>query len=261
MEDGSYTGVVRDKIINARQESNQLILQPVSLSEVENHWLFYFDLQRNYGAVNRQILEQAPWMKAPLQTGKGIRLLRQDPWETTITFILSSNNHIPRITGSVACLSETYGNHIATRQGVRYHSFPTSEQLKKLSLEQWQACGAGYRARYLMQAALQWETCYRQIRQRGTDPGDIDEKTARCLLETLPGVGPKVSACISLFSLDQRHQFPVDVWVRRRVKELWSEAPSSDREMEVAALKLFGDEAGYAQQLIFYNARKGKSAS
>ncbi|MDW7671146.1 MAG: DNA glycosylase [Bacillota bacterium] len=258
-KDGSFTGVAKGRILNVRQKSDTLMLHPVTLEEVKNLWIPYFDLDRDYEAFNRYILQQAPWMTAPLHAGRGLRLLRQDPWETAITFIFSANNHIPRITASIDCLSRTYGPMIGKYKGVLYHDFPGVELLMRLTAEEWRACGAGYRSRYLMKMVQQWEACYDQVKRNGLERPN--EHAVRCLLETLPGIGPKVSACISLFGLGYQSQFPVDVWVRRRIKELWPHAPALDRDIEQAALSLFGEAAGYAQQLIFYEARQRRAST
>lgn len=258
-KDGSYTGVAKGRILNVRQESNRLLLHPVTPEEVKRVWIPYFDLDRDYEMFNQKILQRAPWMSVPLQAGRGIRLLRQDPWETAVTFIFSANNHIPRITASIASLSNAYGACIGEYEGFHFYDFPGVEQLRNLSVQDWQACGAGYRSRYLVKVVQQWEVCYDKISRTGQ--GMPDEQAVRCLLETLPGIGPKVSACISLFGLGCHRQFPVDVWVRRRIKELWPQAPVMDRDIEREALSLFGDASGYAQQLIFYEARQRRAST
>ncbi|MEN1761868.1 DNA glycosylase [Anoxynatronum sibiricum] len=252
--DGSYTGVVKGEVLNARQEADNLILKPVSEASLQNLWIPYFDLQRDYEAVNRQLLQEAPWLAAPIETGTGIRLLQQDPWETTITFLFSANNHIPRITNSIEQLSRRYGTLINRINERDHHAFPEPEQLTALTLDDWKAVGAGYRAAYLFQTVRQWKACYRLM----LDQQERDPRATRELLQTLPGVGPKVSACINLFGMGARHQFPVDVWVRRVVKSLWPEAPQTDAAIEAEALNLFGETAGYVQQLLFYHARLQK---
>ncbi len=259
-QDGSYTGVVQGRIVTARQKADQLILNPVSLDEVESLWIPYFDLQRDYGSMNKLVLEQAPWMKKAADVGAGIRILKQDPWETTITFIFSANNHIPRITASVACLANRYGVNLGEGELGPFHAFPTPEVLRQISLAAWQQCGAGYRAAYLMKTAEQWENHYKNMRKVSSSKKELTTRHRR-MLEMLPGVGPKVSACINLYGMGHHKQFPVDVWIRRRVKALWPEAPDTDREIEQSALRLFGNAAGYAQQLLFYEARFKKHST
>lgn len=259
-QDGSYTGVVQGRMVTARQKEDQLILNPTSLAEVESVWIPYFDLQRDYGSMNKQVLRQAPWMKKAVDLGAGIRILKQDPWETTITFIFSANNHIPRITASVACLAKSYGVYLGEGEKGSYHAFPTLEALRQISLAAWQQCGAGYRAVYLIKTAEQWEDHYKEIIKKSAPKKELPGYHRR-MLEMLPGVGPKVSACINLYGMGHHNQFPVDVWIRRRVKALWPEAPETDREIEQSALRLFGNAAGYAQQLLFYEARFKKHST
>lgn len=253
-QNGGYTGVVQGRIITAWQKGNQLMLYPTNLEEVENVWVPYFDLERDYSTFAGRILEQAPWMKKPVALGQGIRILKQDPWETTITFILSANNHIPRITASVACLAKNWGPYLGEGEKESYHGFPTPQSLRQINLEDWRRCGAGYRAEYLMKTAEQWEHHYGEILQVEASQETLPDYHRR-ILEKLPGVGPKVSACISLYGLGHHSQFPVDVWIRRRVKALWPKSPESDKDIEQSALKMFGEAAGYAQQLLFYEAR------
>ena len=259
--DGGYVGVVRERYVYAFQQGNSLFLEPVTQRDLDNLWMSYFDLEKDYEAVNRLIKRQAPWMKEALDFGRGIRILRQEPWETVISFILSSNNHIQRISGIVETLAHRYGSPLGTFRGKSRYGFPSVETLKKLTLDDWKACGAGYRSRYLIQAVHQWETCRRSIENqkfdRGFSPEGADDGHAvRCLLETLPGVGPKVSACIGLFGLGQGNRFPVDVWVRRMVRELWPQGPDKVADIEAQAEHIFGNHAGYAQQLLFYYGQK-----
>jgi len=258
--DGSYTGVVQGKIVSARQKEDELLLYPASLDEVERVWIPYFDLKKDYGSMNQQILQQAPWMKKAADLGTGIRLLKQDPWETVMTFIFSANNNIPRITASVSCLAKTFGKYLGEGEDGPRHAFPSPDALQQLSLEDWQACGAGYRAACLMKTAAQWETHYQELIKVSAPIKELP-LYHRQILEKLPGVGPKVSACISLYGLGHHNQFPVDVWIRRRVKALWPDAPETDRQIEEAAVLMFGDAAGYAQQLLFYEARHSKLVS
>ena len=258
--DGSYTGVVNSRIINARQIHEKLLLFPATEADVRTLWIPYFDLDSDYSKMNRSIRNIAPWMSDPLNTGSGIRILKQDPWEITITFILSANNNIARISGSVARLAERYGPFLGTFQSRSYYGFPSVEILQKLEINDWKALGAGYRAGYLHQAVARWEHFRREIEVLDEHDRDVSGWKIRSLLEELPGVGPKVSACISLFGWGYLHQFPVDVWISRILPRLWPQAPGSNREMEEAAVDLFGDMAGYAQQLLFYYARHKKDA-
>ncbi len=257
-EDDSYIGVVQGKILHIYQRDDVLTLRPTTLDDMKGLWLDYFDLWRDYSMMHRRIISKGPWMAGAAAAGKGIRILKQDPWETTITFILSANNHIPRISASVASLATRYGDYAGEFQGKAYYGFPSFEALGQLTLEEWQQCGAGYRAPYLVKTAQEWPGCFDALNNH-LSMSSQKHQNHRQVLETLPGVGPKVSSCISLYGLGYHRQFPVDVWVRRRVKALWPEAPSSNRDIETKAIDLFGDAAGYAQQLLFYEARLNRT--
>jgi N-glycosylase/DNA lyase len=257
--DGSFTGVVNGKCVNVSQSPGGIALYPGSLHEAEQIWAPYFDLQKDYQRKNCQILAAAPWMKLPVETGDGIHLLKQDPWETTVSFMISANNHIRRITGIIENLSTVYGTPLGTFGGRMRFAFPTPEQLMALGKQEWELCGTGYRSTYLLKAVRLWGEVYSQIERMKYKKNQTEESAVRELLETLPGVGPKVSACVALFGFGESRQFPVDVWVRRIVNTYWSGIHGSDREIENEATKLFGENAGYAQQLLFYTARVNRN--
>ncbi|XP_015932595.1 N-glycosylase/DNA lyase OGG1 [Arachis duranensis] len=187
----------------------------------------------------------------------GARVLRQDPFECLIQFLCSSNNNIGRITKMVDYIS-SLGTYLGTVEGFKFHAFPTLEQLSLVSEEQLRKAGFGYRAKYIVGtvSALRLkpeggEEWLRSLRE-------LDLEEVICALCTLPGVGPKVAACIALFSLDQHHAIPVDthVWqiaTRYLLPELAGSRLTPklcDRVAEAFVTK-YGKYAGWAQTLLF----------
>lgn len=116
--DGSYDGIVWDRVVNIRVNNGDgrkdMILSPCSTEEFEQLWMPYLDLGRDYSIIKRQLSEKDPIMKKAIQAGNGIRILRQDLWETMVSFILSQNNNIPRIKGCIEKLCEGFGKLINT---------------------------------------------------------------------------------------------------------------------------------------------------
>ena len=196
-------------------------------------------------------------MKQAIEYGKGIRILNQDLWETIISFIISANNNIPRIKGIIERIAEKYGKEIVF-EGKKYYTFPTVDELSKASVEDLRKLGLGFRD----------VRVYETTRLIKTEKISLDEikkekefNKVREMLLTLPGVGPKVADCILLFSdLKRLEAFPIDVWVRRVMNELYihneEESKVKKQDIEKIAYEKFGNLAGIAQQYLFYWKRE-----
>ena len=196
-------------------------------------------------------------MKKSVEYGKGIRILNQDLWETIISFIISANNNIPRIKGIIERLSKNYGKEI-DYNGEKYYTFPTTQELKDVSVEKYRELGLGFRDIRLYETTkmiLNGEVDLDELRN---NPNTIE---VRDRLLTLSGVGPKVADCILLFSDLKRFEvFPIDVWVRRVMNDLYikneDETKVNKKQIEKIAKEKFGDLAGLAQQYLFYWRRE-----
>ncbi len=178
-------------------------------------WRPYLDLDTDYRAVRARIDPgEDPFLAAAAAAGEGIRVLRQDPWETLVSFIISQNRNIPAIRMSVEFLAERAGTPMTDRRGRAYHAFPSPEQVLSLDRDALLACRLGYRWKYVLAAAA----AAAEGRLDLTALRDSRELTDRQLsdaLTALYGVGPKVASCVILFGLHRLDAFPVDVWIRR----------------------------------------------
>ena len=207
----------------------------------------------NYSKIKKQLSEIDTYMKTSVEYGKGIRILNQDLWETIISFIISANNNIPRIKGIIERLSAKYGKEIEWN-GKKYYTFPTPEELKEVSVEDYRKLGLGFRDIRLYETTkmiLENKVDLQKLRE------NPDTKEVREQLLTLSGVGPKVADCILLFSDLKRFEvFPIDVWVRRVMNDLYikeeDETKVSKVKIEKIANEKFGNLAGLAQQYLFY---------
>ena len=254
--DGSYTGVIKDGVINVKQELDNFIFTGMCEGNLEDIIVDYFDLNRDYKKIKNELSIIDNNMKKSIEYGKGIRILNQDLWETIISFIISANNNIPRIKGIIERLSKNYGNEI-TWNGNKYYTFPTPEQLANVSVEDYRKLGLGFRDIRL------YETT-KMIINKEIDLQLLDgeeTETVREKLLTLSGVGPKVADCILLFSRLKRFEvFPIDVWVRRVMNELYikneDENKVSKKQIMNIANEKFGNIAGIAQQYLFYWKRE-----
>lgn len=250
-QDGSYNGIVRNKAVNVDYKEGTLFITNSDEQDFEDIWYEYFDLGTDYSTI-KAALEQDSIMKEAIQTGYGIRLLKQDFWEMLISFIISANNMIPRIMKTVDTLSVLMGKSIDKNNN--YYSFPEIEALANSSIDDVNKCRAGFRCKYIHQTSQMILVGNIKKEQLMS----MDTETARKELMKLPGVGPKVADCILLFSGIKYDVFPIDVWVKRVMEELYLKKDSSHKEIQNFAKNNFGDLTGYAQQYLFYHARLNK---
>lgn len=176
--------------------------------EWQDVWRPYFDLDHSYAEIRGRIRrERDPFLYAAAEAQKGLRILRQDPWETLVSFIISQNRHIPMIRRSVAALCERAGEKKRDASGRVFFAFPAPEAILEMSGADLDACRLGYRARYVLSAA--------QAAREGLFPLPPDFAGAEKRLLGVCGVGIKVASCVMLFGLHHLDAFPVDVWMKR----------------------------------------------
>lgn len=252
-QDGSYTGIVKNNVINVKKVDSSIIFLSYGADKLEQLAIDYFDLSRDYEEIKSTLSKIDIYLENSIKYGSGIRILNQDLWETIISFIISANNNIPRIKGIINKISQKYGNKIEWK-GKEYYTFPTVENLAKASVEDLRALGLGFRD------VRVYETTHK-ILDKEVDLNKMheekDTQKVRDTLLTLSGVGPKVADCILLFSTLKRFDvFPIDVWVRRVMNELYikneDETKVNKKEIEKLAKEKYGDLEGLAQQYLFY---------
>ena len=252
-KDGSYIGVFKNNVLNVKKQENRIIFEGICENNIQKIVEDYFDLKRDYEDIKNRLSKIDDNMKTSIEYGQGIRILNQDLWETIISFIISANNNIPRIKGIIERLSKKYGNKIEYKENT-YYTFPRPEQLKNVTVSEYRDLGLGFRDIRL------YETT-KMILEKKVDLDKLRENKntneVREQLLTLSGVGPKVADCILLFSdLKRLEVFPIDVWVRRVMNDLYikqkDETKVNKKQIEKIAREKFGDLAGIAQQYLFY---------
>ncbi len=256
-QDGSYLGVFKNNVLNVKIDGNEIIFKGICEKDIKKTVEEYFDLKRDYEKIKKDLSKIDEHLKTSVKYGSGIRLLNQDLWETIISFIISANNNIPRIKGIIERISNKYGKKIIWNDNT-YYAFPTIEELSKASVEDLRKLGLGFRDTRV----------YETTKLIFTKQVDLDklskEKESKTIKETLlklPGVGPKVADCIMLFStLKCLDVFPVDVWVRRVMNELYFKLPDEKslkrEQIEKLASEKYGNLRGIAQQYLFYWKRE-----
>ena len=248
---GDYTGAAgryaaRISLIpDGTAETGTCTLQIEATGGDEAFWREYFDLGTDYGAIKDELVRNEPIIESAVKYGYGIRILRQDLFETLISFIVSQNNNIPRIRKCIEALCSRYGEYIGEAFGREWHAFPEPEVLAAASEEDLAALRLGYRAGYIKAAAERY----------------VSDRDCGCLPQTREdilsyrGVGPKVANCIMLFGLRDVGAFPVDTWVKHIMNDMYGFDENDMRGMERFARDKFGELAGYAQQYLFYYYR------
>ncbi len=208
----------------------------------------YFDLERDYSEIESMIAKDER-LAVCIDGAAGIRVFNQEPFEALISFIISANNNIKRISGIIDRLCTRCGERLEFDGSILY-AFPTPERIAALTVDELKAIGAGYRAPYIKASAQRISDGYDLERLRHMSLQD-----ARRELLTFPGVGPKVADCVLLFSLGHADAFPVDVWIGRAMKELFFDSEPPTRDELNKAIESIGSFSGIVQQYIFYYAR------
>ena len=252
-KDMSYTGIVGKNVINISKINNDIYVRSFGEDGLETFFNTYFDMNTDYEKIKNKLRKIDRFMEESIKYGDGIRLLNQDLWETIISFIISANNNIPRIKGIIERICKRYGNKIVWN-GIEYYSFPTPEQLGKATIQDLRILGLGFRdvrvyetTKMVINGEIDFDKLHKEK----------DTQIVRDELLKLPGVGPKVGDCILLFStLKRLDVFPIDVWVRRVMNELYIHNEDENKVNKKLVLKIanekFGNLCGIAQQYLFY---------
>jgi len=256
-EDNTYIGVFEENVIQVKQEENKIIFTGICKKDIKETIDKYFDLERDYEKIKNKLSKIDENMETSIKYGQGIRILNQDLWETIISFIISANNNIPRIKGIIEKLSKTYGRKIIYDNKL-YYTFPTPEELKNVTVEEYRKLGLGFRDKRIYETTKMILEKEIDIEKMKKNPNTLEVKEE---LLKLSGVGPKVADCILLFSKLKRFEvFPIDVWVRRVINDLYikseEEEKVSKKQIEKIAEEKFGNLAGIAQQYLFYWRRE-----
>lgn len=236
------------RVVRVCQNDCDISIYPCKKGE-EKDWLAYFDLDRDYAAIEKR-LSVDEQLSMCIGSASGIRVFTQEPFETLITFIISANNNIGRIAGIVERLCALCGEK-AELDGKEYYLFPKPESIAALEESELVRIGSGYRAPYIKKSAAIIAGGYRLEKLR-----DMPLDIARKELLKFPGVGPKVADCVLLFSLGHTDAFPVDVWIGRAMSEIYFDGESPKKKQLEAAIRALGSESGIVQQYIFHYARQ-----
>lgn len=237
LSDEMFAGVVASKYVEVSYDGELLTFYNVSEKFFKGCLVEYFDLNTSYSDIQKDLLGRHDVLDQAIKYAPGIRILKQDSFEAMISFIISQNNNIKRISSIVKRLCENFG----TRSDDGAYAFPTVDQLVSLREKDFDVLKCGFRVPYIMDA----------VRKVYMGELDLDEvknlslADARNVLMTVHGIGPKVAECVLLYGMHRLDAFPMDVWMKKAMSEFFQGLSPKD----------FGPYAGVAQQYIFHYIR------
>ena len=259
--EGNYIIIAFGKLIELKEQDNNILIYNSTEEEVKAIWLKYFDLDRDYSKIKDE-LSKDNLLRQSIEFGYGVRVLNQDSFEMLLSFIISARNNIPSIKKTVNKISIKWGKKIEYKD-TTYYTFPCISDIKDATLEEIQETGASFRSKYLIDTI---KNVYSSKIEKGNSSVKYDLDYIKSLnddechnaLQEFKGVGAKVADCIMLFSMGKTSAFPVDVWVKRAMIHFYGAEDSSLNKIRIFARNKFGKLAGFAQQYLFYYARENK---
>lgn len=250
----TYIGVIKDRVIKISEQDDKLYVSSSNMDKLEEVISEYFDLNTDYKQIESVISKIDKNVNTAVKNSTGIRILNQDFFEMVISYIISANNNIPRISRSINEISKRYGKEIIFENN-KYYLFPNLEDLLKVTEEEFKFCGVGFRARYLkntVKAISENKINFEYMMK-------LDTICAKTELMKMQGIGPKVADCILLFSLNRKEVFPIDVWVERVMSKIYFKdlkGKVSKKDIINYSNNNFKEYAGIVQQHLFFNIRE-----
>lgn len=242
IEGNTATVFSKDKMAKIITDENKVIITTNDVDYFEH----FFDLKTNYSEI-KQTLKKDDFLKTAVDFGYGIRILNNDCFEMIVSFIISANNNIGRIKKSLNFLAENFGTNMG-----KYFAFPTLEQLKKATVEDYRKAGLGYRAEHM------YHTIQNLTNEQIDNLKSLKKEEQFNFLVSLKGVGEKVANCILLFGLGAKDVFPVDTWINKVYNVLTNSNNTNRAKITKELTERYGNLSGYAQQYFYYYFRENK---
>lgn len=234
--DGSFIGFIDNQVINVIEQDNLIYFKNLNINHHLDKIIQYFDLKRNYQAINDE-LSNLFFISDACHFSQGIRILKQNPWETLISFIISQNNNIPRIKKIINTLCYKFGKPL----GNNLYSFPSFNDLANISINDLADIKCGFRDKYIIDAI----DAIKSKRVILDDLFNLNSSDARNLLMKIKGVGPKVADCVLLYAFSKFDCFPTDTWIKKTLNSFFKNGLPN----------INPDYLGFVQQYIFYYVR------
>jgi N-glycosylase/DNA lyase len=267
VEENDFIVIAFGKLIEVKEEGNNVVIYNTNEEEFNRIWLNYLDLNRDYSDIKEELSKDV-LLKQSIEFGYGVRVLNQDPFEMLLSFIISARNNIPSIKKTVNKISVKWGKQINYKDKI-YYAFPSIYEIKDATLEEIQETGASFRSKYLIDTI---KNIYNSVKDENLKLNEenpylkynldyikrLSDDECHDALQEFKGVGSKVADCIMLFSMEKTSAFPVDVWVKRAMIHFYGAEDSSLNKIRIFARNKFEKLSGFAQQYLFYYARENK---
>lgn len=255
LDEEDYVLAAKGHVLHVSQEDDTVTFYDTEEDEYVNVWKDYFDMDRDYSAIKKKLLEKDDKLKDAIESMWGVRILNQDFFETLISFIISQNKQIPHIKKIVADISEKYGTYQGEVKGITMYTFPDVNALKAATVDDLKELKTGFRAPYIYDAVS-------RVYDKSISYDELAAMESQAGIQKMceiKGVGNKVASCVSLFALGKRDSFPIDVWIKRIMEYLYFDKVDTSKEVIAEfARNQFGELGGYAQQYLFYYGKTVK---
>ena len=253
IDENRYLIIAKEKAL-VIEEIDSIIRLYCGEEDYKKIWEHYFDLERDYSKIKKSLSKKDKHISKAIKEKYGVRILNQEPWEMLISFIISQSKQITHIKKIIEDISIEYGENIGEIYGYQIYSFPKVEKMKNVTEEDLRDLKLGYRAPYIIDAID-------KILRKEVDLSKIfsmEIEEGRKELLKIKGVGNKIADCVLLFAYGKHEVFPTDVWVKRVMEHYYYEEETTLEEIQRFSKEYFGDNAGFAQQYLFYYGRENK---
>lgn len=250
-EDNTFTVIIKDRVLLLTIDGDDIIVESNKEENLKEAVYDYFDLNRDYDLIEKNIIEKDENLKDALVFSRGLKMIHQDPFETLIAYIISQNNRVPSIANSLNLLSINYGEKIMFKDK-EYFLFPSLEKLEKLSVEDFRNCKVGFRDKYLYEIID-------SIKNNNLNLETIkymESDEARQYLMNFKGIGNKVASCILLFAYQKFDVYPIDTWVKKFMKEDYN--IEGENNIKEFTYNKYREYSGLAIQYMFNYKRNKK---
>lgn len=251
LNDGSFDVILKDRVINIYQKDNALYVSSNDETDLEKVVRNYFDLDNDYEKMDDFLIKNDVKLKDAINFSKGLTMIKQDPFETVMEYIISANNGVPQISAALNNIAEKYGKKV-TFNNKEYYLFPTFNDLKDLSESDYRACKVGFRDKYLKQMVDKLNNGDVNLDEFYT----LDTTDSLNKLMENNGIGPKVASCILLFAYQKYDVFPIDTWVKKIMKNNYK--IEGEKKIREFAVKTYGKYSAIALQYLFNYSRNKK---
>ncbi len=248
LDDGSFDIIIKDRVINVYMEDNYLCVSSNNEDNLEEVVINYFDLNNDYEVMNEFLIKNDEKIKSAVEFSSGLMMIKQDPFETVMSYIISANNGVPQIASALNNIAKNYGEKVIFNKK-EYYLFPQYKDLKDLSVEAFRNCKVGFRDKYLKS----------MVDKLNNNEINLDEFYSLDTKEALDkfmenvGIGPKVASCILLFAYQKYDVFPIDTWVKKVMKNDYE--IEGEKNIRDFATKTYGKYSGIAIQYLFNYGR------